>query len=233
MKGLFFTVGVLSASLVAAEARADYNETNQGDLSNANTAPTVIPVTLGANVVTGTTGTADGSQGTAGVDRDYFTITVPPGDVLSGIQQTAFTSASTGDLAFFGVQHGATFTDPGTTTVSQVLGYVLVGSASLNTNVLPLMGQGIDTATGTTTFGVPIGFTPPLPAGTYTFWIQDGNATSASYQFNFTISQTPPVPAMRGAFIALLAVGLMGFGAFRAGGARRGSSLSAGDVAAG
>jgi hypothetical protein len=220
MKSVVFAVGILSASLVAAEARADYNETIQGDLSNANTAPTAIPVTLGANVITGTTGTADGFQGTAGVDRDYFTITVPQGDVLSGIQQTAFSSAA-GDLAFFGVEHGSTFTDPSTTTVSQVLGYVLVGSTSENTNVLPLMGQGIDTATGTTTFGVPVGFTPPLPAGTYTFWIQDGNSPTASYQFNFTISQAPPVPALPGgALIGLLAIGLGGFGAFRARGAR-------------
>jgi hypothetical protein len=224
MKTLSFTVGalsVLAASLVAVEARADYNESTQGDLSNANTTPTVIPVTVGSNVITGTTGTADGSQGTAGVDRDYFTITVPAGTVLSGIQQTAFSGAPAGDLVFFGVEPGTTFTDPTTVTPTQVLGYVLFGSNSENTNVLPGMSKGIDTGTGAATFGTPIGFTPPLHAGTYTFWIQDDTAPTTNYQFNFQIA--PTSPALSSPFLALFAVGLLGFGLRRVRTARTGT----------
>jgi len=212
--GLFSAVSVM---LVSMEARANYNEATQGDLSNSNTAPTVIPVNLGSNVITGTTGTADGDQGTAGVDRDYFTITVPTGAVLSAITQTNFSApeAAAGDVAFFGVQAGTTFTSPTTTAASQLLGYVLFGANSENLNLEPDMAQGIDTATGTATFGAPAGFTPPLPAGTYTFWIQDDNSPTTNYQLNFQLTLSAPVPALPPAFAGLLALGLAAFGATR------------------
>jgi hypothetical protein len=34
---------------------------------------------------------------------------------------------------------------------------------------------------------VAIGFTPPLPAGSYTFWLQQGTPPSTTYQLNFNV----------------------------------------------
>ena len=44
-----------------------------------------------------------------------------------------------------------------------------------------------------------IGFTPPLPAGDYTFWMQQTGANSATYQFDFIVT---PEPATAGLLFA-------------------------------
>lgn len=35
------------------------------------------------------------------------------------------------------------------------------------------------------------GFSAPLPAGSYSFWVQDFNAGTFNYGFDFTVTQTP------------------------------------------
>ena len=57
-----------------------YTETINGDVSNSGLNPTVVTVALGSNSLFGTTG----NPGT-GIDRDYLTLTVPNGLMLSSI----------------------------------------------------------------------------------------------------------------------------------------------------
>ena len=54
------------------------------------------------------------------------------------------------------------------------------------------------------------GFTPPLPAGDYSFWVQDADIGAAHYHFNLVLSQVPEPGtvsiALVGLIIALAAV---------------------------
>ena len=182
----------LSNVLFASAARADYTESVNGDLSNNNAAPTVIPLSVGPNVITGTTGTVAGVT-----DLDYFTITVPAGEVMRSITETGYSGAPAGNLSFIGVETGTTFTPASTTTAAQTLGYDHFSAAQLDTNILPIMG----TAAGA------IQFTPPLMPGSYTFWIQEANQPTVNYQFNLLLA--PAAPALPALFWIPFAAGLL------------------------
>src|SRR4051794_34165194 len=75
-------LAVLIAGLTPGNSRAGviYDETQSGDLSDDGSVPTVLAVAPGLNDVIGTTG-----RGTTGIDRDYFTFTVPAGMELASI----------------------------------------------------------------------------------------------------------------------------------------------------
>jgi hypothetical protein len=105
---------------------------------------------------------------------------------------------STDDLAFIGIQAGTTFTTPANNPdVTVILGYAHMGLPT-GVDYLPIMGTGPEA----------IGFTPPLPAGSYTFWIQQINPQSVAYSFNAIVSAPEPES------LALLCVALLG-GALR------------------
>ncbi len=178
------------ASLVlfaSAEARADYSEAVNGSFSSVNTAPTNVPVTSGSNKITGNTGQDSASTN---ID-DYFMITVPAGQKLTSITLTsASSSLGSSDLAFFGVASGTSISSSDDTAAG-MLGWVHFGASLVGTNLLPSMA--------TSGFGAT-DFTPPLPAGTYSFRVQD-NDTNAdmSYQFNLVLTPaTNAAPAFGG-----------------------------------
>jgi hypothetical protein len=78
----------------------------------------------------------------------------------------------------------------------------------VNTNLLPPMGTAGNGATG---------FSGPLPAGTYTFRVQDNDGgNSVNYQFNLVLSPTAAAPAISGWWSVALyaALALVGAGAF-------------------
>src|SRR5947209_6118320 len=90
------TLGPLST----AYAASTYSEAIAGDLSNSGLTPTVLSFTAGSNQVSGTTG-----RGSNGIDRDYFTFTVPSGNQLTSILELAGTSVG-GAISFIGIQAG-------------------------------------------------------------------------------------------------------------------------------
>lgn len=176
----------------AALAPADviYNESVSGDLSNSGTAPTVLTVSVGSNQVFGSTGKTNNT-----VDRDYFTFTVPTGDVLSAITVLPGTQTlGTLGVSFIGMEAGSEVT-VGTSpaNASGLLGWQHYGTGDIGVDILPLMGTAGDGASG---------FTPPLPSGTYSFWVQEASAGTVNYGFDFTI--TTPEPGSQ----AMLLVGL-------------------------
>ncbi|HVU88474.1 MAG TPA: PEP-CTERM sorting domain-containing protein [Pirellulales bacterium] len=170
-----------------------WNESINGDLSNDRLAPTAIAVAVGSNDVIGS---VVGNPS----DLDYFTINVPTGDELSQLVLESFTS--TDQRGFIGVQHGTTFTESASApNVANLLGWTHFGPGAGNVglDILPGMGQGPGAQ----------GFTAPLAAGSYTFWVQQLGALT-NYDFNFVVKATPE-PATWG--MALVAAGFCVLGA--------------------
>jgi hypothetical protein len=170
-----------------------WNEAVSGDLSNDQAAPNALGLSIGTNSIIGTVGGLN--------QKDFVALTVPAGDVLTSIILTAY--SSTDAQGFTGVQAGASFVG-NTATAGPYLGYVHFGTGATNGALPPtnLIGQDLLPLMGNKTLAVgSAGFTAPLPAGTYTFLIQQlGGVTN--YQFDYHVAQVPE-PAT----IGLLAIG--------------------------
>ena len=179
-------IGALAASASAAPI---WTESTDGDLSNDRLAPTSLGVLgNGSNTVTGTT---------VANERDYFTIVIPSGSVLSQIVLTQYDHPT--ELAFLAVQSGTTITvDPLAPSAATLLGWVHPSASLLGTDILDDMGAG---------FGA-IGFLPPLGPGTYSFWLQQTGGTVIGYGLDFVVVPEPTA-AMS------LALGLTGIGVAR------------------
>jgi len=182
----WFYPTLVSATLLAAmaipasvHAGVIYDESLSGDLSNGSSVPTDLTASIGDNEVYGTTGHPAGAD----VDADFFRFTVPAGSELSAVIELAGTeTAGPGLKSFFGVVAGSDFGATIPSTPGALLGYHLYGTGEIGTDILPSIGTG----PGAT------GFTGPLGAGTYAFWIQEGTpGSSVSYGFNFKISAVP------------------------------------------
>jgi len=179
---------------VAAQADIIYTESVSGDLSGSGLSPTPLTLALGSNQVFGTTGRTAGV-----VDLDYFRLTVPVGQVLTGITILPGTAGlgPAGD-AFIGMQAGSQVTVlPTASNASGLLGWFHYDNTDVGKNILPLMG--------TSGFG-STGFTPPLPAGSYSFWVQELSTGTAPYGFDFTLATPEPAScAMLLSGLALIA----------------------------
>jgi hypothetical protein len=177
---IFLLAGAL---LYATAAHGDtiYNESVSGDLSNSGLTPTLLTVSLGLNDLFGTTG----KTGTV-IDRDYFTFTVSQGEELTAITVLPGTQ-TLGALgeSFIGIESGPQVTvSTAATTAAGLLGwYHYDDTADIGLNILPLMGT---SGLGST------GFTGPLPAGTYSFWVQEASVGTVPYGLEFTVATPEP-----------------------------------------
>jgi hypothetical protein len=155
----------------------NHNETANGDLSNSGNSPTALSLSAGTNSVTGSL---------PGSDLDFLTIHVPADHELTALTLASYAGGGDG-TSFIGMKNGTTITvtgDPG-----QLTGYTHFGTGQANVgqNILDDIGRG---------FGAT-GFTPPLPAGAYSFWIQQASLASTSYQFDFLVNALAP-PGLTG-----------------------------------
>ena len=161
------------AGLTPAQA-FNSSEATDGDLSGNGLAPSVLNAAPGVNSLVMTSATGD---------RDYFSFTVPTGYLLSSIVHKTYTSAD--DLSFLGLQAGSTFTEPPTGANStHLLGYVHFGAPTVGTEIIDNL------ATSNTLAPPAIGFTAPLGAGPYAFWLQQTGA-AAAYSFDFVLTPVP------------------------------------------
>lgn len=178
-------------------ATTAWDESVSGDFANSGLAPTVVSLVPGSNLVRGFTG----RSGT--VDRDYFRFELPAGwqlDTLTVLPGSTFLGVSA--ASFIAVQAGPQVTvNPTGGSAAGLLGWVHYSENDIGTDILGLMGIG----PGST------GFVTPLPAGSYSFWVQDTGSGVAEYRFDFSVSVVPE-PAS-GAL--LLAGGLALSGLFR------------------
>ena len=164
---LFLFISACSGSQPAYET-GNYDETQFGDLSGDRFAPTVL--VLGANTTQLTAAVISG-------DRDYLTLRVPAGTTLSSLVLTDY--QSTDPRAFIAVQRGQSFSEPAEDAdPAALLGYSLFGDEQLNINLLTAMAEAEGVA----------GFTPPLTAGDYSFWVQQTSKLPTEYGFRFTLT---------------------------------------------
>ncbi|MFL6465665.1 MAG: PEP-CTERM sorting domain-containing protein [Bryobacteraceae bacterium] len=189
---------ILSLSCgLSLQAATVYNEAVQGDFSNSGLSPTQVTVATGSNQIIGTTGNSG-----SGTDRDYFTITVPTGLQMTALMEVAGTTVG-GAVSFIGLQAGNQVTLPtNTQTANGLLGWSHYGGATTDTDLFAVMSVPSNGSSG---------FTAPLNAGNYSFWIQDFNAGSFSYTFNLVLAPAAsPVPEpksyamMLAGFVALV-----------------------------
>ncbi|MEM9884510.1 MAG: T9SS type A sorting domain-containing protein [Bacteroidota bacterium] len=155
---------------------APYDETTDGDISDDRFAPTAISVAEGSNTISGC---VQGNSQPGGRDIDYFTFEVPAGSELTAINLDNY-DADPGNLAFIGIQAGTTFTEPPSgTNVANLLGGLTYGESDESTDILPAMGN----------LSGAMGFTPPLPAGNYTIWMNQTGPPSC-YTLDLVIANT-------------------------------------------
>ncbi len=176
----FASMVLAFAASSVATASLFHDESINGDLSNNRLAPTAYALALGTNSLIATS-----VQG----DREYVALTIPAGLSLSALLMMSY--VGTDGVAFAGVQAGPQMTvDPDSFSPAGLLGWSHFGSFMFpnGTNFLPQMGTG---------FGAD-GFTPPLPAGTYTFWIQQAGTEPCTYQLDFVLTPAPGTVALFG-----------------------------------
>ena len=156
------------------DKRAILLEVSDGDLSNDPANPTPFILGPGINILGVSTANSNASDG----DIDYAVVTVGPCDTLDQLSVGDFTSEMSDMTAFVALQSGATFTvtsDTASTRLDELLGYSHYGSANIAEDILPAISAGPGA----------IGFTAPLPAGQYSFWLnQTGPESTSSLLFH-------------------------------------------------
>ncbi len=161
-----------------AAAATVWDEALNGDLSNNGLSPTPVAMASGHNVVLGTTG----NQG-AGVDRDYFTFTVPAGNALTSLTLLPNTSVS-GAVSFIAIQPGPQLTvTPTGGGVEKLIALGHYGNDQIGTDLLPSIAVGT--------------YPGSLAAGTYSVWVQDTGGI-ATYGFDFVLTPLPAAAAPTG-----------------------------------
>ncbi len=172
-------------------AQIVFDESVSGDLSSDNLNPTPLSLSLGSNIITGTT------LPNPDIDPDFFSFSIPAGQELSSIILEIY--ETTEDQSFFAVEQGLQITSIIANPPVDLLGNAVVGGADgaqLGDNVLDDLGEA--------SFG-GIGFTGALGEGTYTFWFQE-TVAPVEYGFNFIVSETTPEP---GSIVGLGLIGLL------------------------
>ncbi len=153
-----WAVALLSMCAVAVQAATVWDENSNGDFSNDGLSPTSLVVFAGSNRVFGSTGNSGN-----GVDRDYFSFTVPVGATLTSIMLLNNTSVS-GSASFIAIQAGPQLTvSPTGAGVENLLGFAHYGNDLIGTDILPF-----------------ITFTNALPSGIYSLWVQETGERSAA-----------------------------------------------------
>jgi hypothetical protein len=158
------------SAIISSTANADsvWDEGAIGDFSNNGLVPTVLTFSLGSNRVIGTTG----NPGT-GIDRDYFSFSVPTGMALTSLMVLSNTSVS-GSSSFIGIQAGPQLTvTPSGGGVENLIGFAHYGNDQVGTDLLPF-------------FGIAGG----LASGTYSVWVQELGGV-VPYGFEFNVAAVP------------------------------------------
>ncbi len=175
---------VTLAASIASAGSGGWDEAINGDLSDDRFNPNAFSLVPGSFLLSATT--VDG-------DLDYLSITLPAGAMLDAIFVRAFDTP--GDIMFIGVVPGPVMTlDPAAPDPGLLLGWTYFGDPAVPVGedlLLPMSFGGT-------------GFTPPLGAGTYSFWINQINGPT-NFTLEFVVSGIPTPGAASAMAIAGLA----------------------------
>ena len=164
---------LLALCIGSVQAALLYNETS-GDLSGDRLAPTALTLSDGVNSLFASTGAGD---------LEYVQLTVPAGELLEQYQSRLLQSPGHAILHWSpaGIDlHDCA--DPELGGGDARLYHFGTLPGQVQTDILDNIGNGGFGATG---------FTPPLPAGVYTFWIQETGGAKVSYQMDFVLGPVP------------------------------------------
>lgn len=177
-------------SATSAYGAVMWDEALDGDLSGDYQNPTVVfPAAVNNQVL----------FSSVSADREYFTLTINPGEQLAAVIVDAWTSVD--DLSFLAVASGSVFPTPPTAPgpdPTTMLGYAHFGAPDLGLDILQAIGAGAGSQ----------GFSGPLGPGDYTFWAQETGPNAAAATLNFVITPEPSTALLIGA-------GLLGLASFR------------------
>jgi hypothetical protein len=195
---LHFLLVASAVNLVSTlHAQVAWNEALNGDFSNSGLTPTFVTLGPGSNNIFGVTGNPGSGALGSGTDRDYLTITVPVGLQLTSLSVLPGTVA--GGLSFLGLQSGNKVTLPtNAASAAGLLGWTHYSTADAGSDVFARMGIAANGSSG---------FTAPLGAGDYSFWIQDFNAGAFNYGFQFVVIPEPTAIALALAGLSSLVAG--------------------------
>lgn len=180
----FFAASVLLSAATVAGAATIHSETIDGDLSSDPANPTALATSPGVNTIIGSTVFSP-------IDRDFFKVTIDPGETLAAIVLADYQSSPPNN-GFLAVEAGpqiSSIVSPAT-----FLGTALIGAAGIGTDVLDDVG--LASLGGA-------GFVGALGPGEYTFWFQE-TAADVSYQFDLHITPEPTSMALLGIGIAMI-----------------------------
>lgn len=178
MRSTILTLAIVAGFSSGALA-AGYSEKKSGDLSDNGLKPDVVKLKLGDNVISGKYGAKTTDTGNV-VDRDYFTVKIPEGQQLAAIILEPETQVGF-NVSFIGVQAGNQLTEPPVgADPANLLGWTHYGTDDEGTDILPAIGQGAGAQ----------GFTPPLGAGQYSFWVQETGVCKCQYRFTFVVTSS-------------------------------------------
>jgi len=157
-------------NITAEETVADvllFDEADGGDIVNDPNNPLPLQLVIGENRI---------NAAVVSPDLDYLTVNVPAGSLMTAIELAAYTS--TDDRSFIAIQAGSVFTEQASDPdVANLLGYLHFGVESVGEDILPGMSAGEGAQ----------GFTTPLEAGDYSFWIQETGADPVNYSLVFVV----------------------------------------------
>lgn len=154
-----------------AAPAALFDEAVDGEITNDPSNPLPLQLANGDNRIVASV---------VAPDRDYITMNVPAGHELGTITLESYVSANS--RSFIGVQIGTLFTeDASNPAVENLLGYAHFGTDMLGSNIISALSTGAGSQ----------GFTPPLSAGDYTFWIQETGSAEVNFTLNFELTETP------------------------------------------
>lgn len=188
MKLIFhaFALPLVCAALFCGQhlyADIVHNEAIDGDLSSDPASPTALMFGLGANTIIGTLTPDSGDL------RDYMTFTIAPGQFLTSLFLDSYTDVAGGPgfVGFNGINSGSTSFIPDALTAPNFLGLNFVDPGMVGTDMLPALSVPLAGS---------MGFTIPLPAGTYSYVIQEITpGQSAAYQITFNVAVPEPSTA--------------------------------------